>query len=76
MAVADVYDALVCKRVYKPPFTHQRAVDIILEAKGTHFDPAIITVFNKIHEQFRQIAIEHADSEEERAALLERAPAK
>jgi putative two-component system response regulator len=38
MALADVYDALISKRVYKPPMPHEKAVAIIREGRGTHFD--------------------------------------
>ncbi|MCP5158003.1 MAG: two-component system response regulator [Gammaproteobacteria bacterium] len=71
MAVADVYDALISKRVYKPPFPHQRAVDIVLQGKGTHFDPDIVEAFLDIQEDFRQIALQFIDFEEERVALSE-----
>lgn len=70
MAIADVYDALISKRVYKEPFTHSKAIDIIREGSGNHFDPDMVVVFLEIHEEFRQIALEHADFEEEREALL------
>jgi len=69
MAVADVYDALISKRVYKPPFPHQKAVEIIKEGKRNHFDPDMVEAFLEIAEEFRQIAIEHADFEEERRIL-------
>jgi len=69
MAVADVYDALISKRVYKPPFTHQKAVEIIKEGKGKHFDPDIVDAFLEIETTFREIALEFADFEEEREAL-------
>ena len=42
MAVADVYDALISSRVYKPPFSHEDATAIIVEGKGTHFDPEVV----------------------------------
>ena len=71
MALADVYDALISKRVYKPPFPHQRAVDIILQGKGAHFDPDMVEAFLDIQEEFRQIALRFTDFEEERAALSE-----
>ncbi len=71
MALADVYDALISRRVYKPPFTHQRAVEIILRGRGSHFDPAMVDVFMDIQEDFRQIALRFADFEEERATLSE-----
>ncbi len=63
MALADVYDALVSKRVYKPAFPHSKAVDIIGEGKGSHFDPDIADAFMDIHEDFRHIAIKFADQD-------------
>ena len=41
MAIADVYDALVSKRVYKDAFCFAKADEIILEGMGTQFDPAL-----------------------------------
>lgn len=64
MAVADVYDALISSRVYKPPFSHEDATTIILEGKGTHFDPEIIDAYENVHLQFKQIATELADQED------------
>lgn len=63
MAVADVYDALISKRVYKPAFSHQRALDIIEQGRGTHFDPDIVDVFLEIGETMRLIALAHTDGE-------------
>jgi adenylate cyclase len=71
MAVADVYDALTSKRVYKPPMPHNAAVQIIFEGKGSHFDPGLIDAFEQILDRFREIAHEFADHEEERQALRE-----
>jgi putative two-component system response regulator len=65
MAVADVYDALISKRVYKAPFTHDKAVEIIREGRGTHFDPRIVDAFLEIAEEFRAIADRYTDSDEE-----------
>ena len=45
MALADVYDALISKRVYKPPFPHEKAVAIICDGRGTHFDPDVVDAF-------------------------------
>ncbi|TGE32180.1 HD domain-containing phosphohydrolase [Desulfosporosinus sp. Sb-LF] len=45
MALSDVYDALISKRVYKDAFTHDEARNIILEGRGTHFDPTIVDAF-------------------------------
>ncbi len=69
MALVDVYDALISKRVYKPPFPHHKAIAIITERRGTHFDPDIVDAFLSITEEFRQIALKHADYEEERENL-------
>jgi len=55
VAIADVYDALRSKRPYKTPFSHQQAVDIILEGRGVHFDPELIRLFESIHHEFDQI---------------------
>jgi len=69
MALADVYDALISKRVYKPPFPHEKAVQIIIEGKGQHFDPDIVEAFVELQETFRNIALTFADYEEERQML-------
>jgi putative two-component system response regulator len=45
MAIADVYDALVSKRPYKEAFSHERAMQIMRESRGSHFDPGILDVF-------------------------------
>ena len=70
MAVADVYDALISKRVYKPPMPHEEAVRIISDGKGKHFDPDIVDAFLEMNAVFRNIALTYADHEEERQALL------
>ncbi|MBW1785769.1 MAG: response regulator [Deltaproteobacteria bacterium] len=69
MALADVYDALISKRVYKPPFPHEKAVEIIMEGKETHFDPDIVDAFIALESTFRNIALTFADFEEERQML-------
>ena len=48
MAVADVFDALVSKRSYKEPFSFEKAVSIITEESGTHFDPSVVKAFLNI----------------------------
>ena len=45
VAVADVYDALTTKRVYKEAFSHERARSIIIDGRGTAFDPDIVDAF-------------------------------
>lgn len=61
MAIADVYDALTSKRVYKDAIPHDKAVEIILSERGTHFDPDIVDAFIKNIDIFKQIAHEHGD---------------
>ena len=56
MAIVDVYDALVEERPYKPPFTHEKAVQIILEGKGLHFDPKLVDLFTDVNEEFLKVA--------------------
>jgi putative two-component system response regulator len=63
MAVADVYDALISRRVYKPSFPHEKAVEIIREGRGQHFDPDMVDAFMEIEAEFKDIAARFADSE-------------
>jgi HD-GYP domain-containing protein (c-di-GMP phosphodiesterase class II) len=56
MAIADVYDALTSERCYKKAMPPLEAVDIILKDSGTHFDPSIVEVFNKVKDKFISIA--------------------
>ena len=64
MAIADVYDALICRRRYKPAFTHEEAVALIERGKGVHFDPQLVEVFMAMHDTFRQIALAYPDDPE------------
>jgi len=54
MALADVYDALVSDRPYKSAFSHEEAVKIIKENRGSHFDPVIVDVFLDINNLFKE----------------------
>lgn len=65
MALADVYDALISRRVYKDPLPHDTAVGIILDGRGSHFDPDIVDAFAQISEKFHAIAQRFADGEHE-----------
>jgi putative two-component system response regulator len=56
MAIADVYDALISERPYKKAFTHDEAVKIISEGKGTQFDPVLTELFEDIADEFKEIA--------------------
>ena len=55
MAFVDVYDALVSERPYKKPFSHEEAIDLIMEGAGKQFDPLIAEIFYDVREQFRAI---------------------
>ncbi len=61
MAVADVYDALISRRVYKPAFSHEESVRIMRRGRGRHFDPDILDAFLEIQEEFRAIAHRYRD---------------
>ena len=61
MALADVYDALISKRVYKPAFTHEQACGIIVKGRGNHFDPDMVDAFVDISADFRDIALKYPD---------------
>ncbi|MCX7179031.1 MAG: two-component system response regulator [Proteobacteria bacterium] len=65
MAVADVYDALISRRIYKPGFSHEKAVAIVVEGRGQHFDPDIVDAFVAIQEKCREIAGRYANAEHE-----------
>ena len=55
MAVADVFDALVSKRPYKEGYPVERALDIIISERGTHFDPQIVDAFLKITDHVDEV---------------------
>jgi putative two-component system response regulator len=63
MAVADVYDALICRRIYKEGMSHEKAVGIILESKGSHFDPDIVDAFMEVAGEFKEIAKRFEDTD-------------
>jgi putative two-component system response regulator len=62
MAIADVYDALINRRVYKDPYSHEYAVKVIQEASGSHFDPSLIGAFMTLTEDFFRISVDYADN--------------
>lgn len=65
MAIADVYDALISKRIYKEPMTHEEAVDIILSGRGTHFDPVLVDCFLELESTFSNISQIYRDADKE-----------
>lgn len=58
MAVADVFDALVSRRSYKKPFSFEKAMSIIKEDAGTHFDPLVAEAFLSAGDEVRKVAEE------------------
>jgi putative two-component system response regulator len=68
MALADVYDAIISRRVYKDPVPQEQAVQIILAGKGTHFDPDLVDAFAEIKEEFQAIAGKYSELGEHPAA--------
>lgn len=62
VALADVYDALTSKRVYKPAFSHEIAKSMIIKDSGTHFDPDIVEAFVRTEHQFVDIRARYAES--------------
>jgi putative two-component system response regulator len=60
-ALADVYDALVCTRVYKPALPHEKALEIITSGKGTQFDPVVTEAVVQIFDQFVEISQKYSN---------------
>jgi putative two-component system response regulator len=63
MALADVFDALIARRVYKEPMSFDAARAVILKDRGTHFDPDVVDAFTANFDAFRGIAERYADTE-------------
>jgi len=63
MAVADVYDALISERVYKPTFTHETAIELIRQGRGEHFDPDVVDALLVVENEFRMIALDAYDNQ-------------
>ena len=76
MALADVYDALISRRVYRDPLPHAEAVRIIGLTRGKHFDPDVVDAFLEVQDNFHAIAIAYSDSDadlQKKAQYLEMA---
>ena len=63
MALADVYDALISRRPYKEPFSHEEALKLIFEESGDHFDPVLLEISEEVMAEFAKIAKEYRDEE-------------
>jgi len=69
MAVADVYDALISRRVYKNSMPHEEAIAIMQEGKGSHFDPDVLDAFLSIQDEIKAIADSDADMHAKRQQM-------
>lgn len=65
MALADVYDALISRRIYKEGMPHQQARTIIVQGAGSHFDPDVVAAFEAVEQGFIDIAHRFADGDAE-----------
>jgi putative two-component system response regulator len=65
MALADVYDALISRRVYKAPLSHAESVNIIAQLKGTHFDADVVDAFLEIEANIHAIAVAYSDTDDD-----------
>ena len=65
MALADVYDALTSRRVYKEAFSHSKAKSIILNESGTHFDPVMVEAFLAHEQEFIALREQYAEAGDE-----------
>ncbi|ALO47471.1 HD-GYP domain-containing protein [Pseudohongiella spirulinae] len=64
MAIADVFDALITERVYKPAMSPENARIIILKSRGSHFDPMLVDTFDSVFDDFKNIALRYRDPPE------------
>ncbi len=69
MALADIYDTVTSPRVYKASIPHDEAVTLLIRLGGKDLDPDLVDAFLAVHEDFRQIALEYGDHEEEEARV-------
>ncbi|KAB2925213.1 MAG: two-component system response regulator [Dechloromonas sp.] len=67
MALADVFDALISRRVYKAPMTMEAATEIIMAGRGSHFDPEVVDAFLACRDRFVEVASRLAEPAEEDA---------
>ncbi|MDR2035901.1 MAG: response regulator [Coriobacteriales bacterium] len=58
MSLADVYDALISERPYKRAFSHEEAMTMIVEQRGTQFDPELADLFVSLSDQIEEISKE------------------
>ena len=63
MALADAYDAMVSRRIYKDPIPHEEAVRLVITGSGTLFDPDVVDAFLRVEAEWREISTNLADPE-------------
>jgi len=63
MALADVFDALISRRVYKEAFPLEDAIKIITDGRGQHFDPDVVDAFIARQDEFLDVAAKYSDQE-------------
>ncbi len=69
-AVCDVFDALTSDRVYKKAYPIEKAVDIIKEGRGKHFDPDLVDLFLDSMEEISAVREEYGDEQQESSAAM------
>ncbi|MBI5831014.1 MAG: HD domain-containing protein [Armatimonadetes bacterium] len=65
VALVDVYDALVTKRIYKPAASHEEAAEILRSASGSQFDPAVVDAFFRVEDRVLAIMSEYGEDDED-----------
>jgi putative two-component system response regulator len=71
VALADVFDALICSKVYKDGISHDAAVKVIVSERGEHFDPEVVDAFMEVHSQFEAAAKRFADTDADMQQKIE-----
>lgn len=71
MTIADVYDAMISKRVYKPALPHATAIEAIRDGRGGHFDPSLVDCFLEDADEFHCIASRFRDEKDETEDVVE-----
>ncbi len=72
MAIADVYDALISKRVYKEAYSYQEAENFIISERGKGFNPVIVDAFSVLRYEFRKIASEYKEEEKKQQESIKK----
>ena len=62
VALADVYDALTSRRIYKDAYSHEKAKAIVLQSRGTHFDPDVVDAFLANEDKFTEVSQSYRDT--------------